>query len=209
VTCIWKIYWKMTFILYGYILYLYNIPRRMVLQPSLIWPLIIMAIASKHRTSKRTFKNKNIPWPIDTAGKKEEVLAKWEKDFKIDNKLVYSPLNLIVVPDDDRDMVLKKIYEDINQGVGQGISLILCKWEISTQISGEAMYLLSKISKLYQITKSQNHTTNKTNLWVPHQWEIWDWLHKYGSIRANGGIDRGTIHINCWIILVERCGYVL
>jgi hypothetical protein len=71
VTCdLWKIYWKMTFIIYGYILYLYNIPRRIILQPSLIWPLIIMAIASKHRTSKRTFKNKNIPWPNRYCWKK-------------------------------------------------------------------------------------------------------------------------------------------
>jgi hypothetical protein len=32
--------------------------------------------------------------------------------------LVYSPLNLIVVPDDKRNDVLKKTYEDITLGVG-------------------------------------------------------------------------------------------
>jgi hypothetical protein len=32
---------------------------------------------------------------------------------------VYSPINLIVVPDDKRNDVLKKVYEDITQGPGQ------------------------------------------------------------------------------------------
>jgi Tfp pilus assembly PilM family ATPase len=41
--------------------------------------------------------------------------------------LVYSPLNLIVVPDDKRNDVLKQIYEDITQGVGQGIDLFYAR----------------------------------------------------------------------------------
>jgi hypothetical protein len=75
---------------------------------------------------KEYLRTRNLPDSIDTSGKKKRFLATWEKDFKIDNdKLVYSPLNLIVVPDDERDLVLKKIYEDITQGVGQGIDLFM------------------------------------------------------------------------------------
>jgi hypothetical protein len=51
---------------------------------------------------------------LDNSGKKKRFLAKWEKDFKIENdKLVYRPFNLIVVPDDKRNDVLKNIYENI------------------------------------------------------------------------------------------------
>jgi hypothetical protein len=64
----------------------------------------------------------------DTAGKKKRFLAKWETNFKIENnKLVYSPLNLIVVPDDKRNNVLKRIYEDITLGVGQGIDMLYAR----------------------------------------------------------------------------------
>jgi hypothetical protein len=65
---------------------------------------------------------------LDNSEKRKIFLAKWEKDFKIVNdKLVYSPLNLIVVPDDKRNDVLKKMYEDIAQGVGQGIDLFCAR----------------------------------------------------------------------------------
>jgi hypothetical protein len=40
---------------------------------------------------------------------------------------VYSPLNLIVVPDDKRNDVFKKIYEDITQGSAQGIDLFYAR----------------------------------------------------------------------------------
>jgi hypothetical protein len=39
------------------------------------------------------------------------------------NKLVYTPLNITVVLDGERNTVLKSLYEDIKQGVGQGIDL--------------------------------------------------------------------------------------
>jgi hypothetical protein len=77
---------------------------------------------------KEYLRTRNLPGSLDNSGKKKRFLAKWEKDFKIENdKLVYSPLNLIVVPDDKRNDVLKKIYEDITQGVGQGIHLFYAR----------------------------------------------------------------------------------
>jgi hypothetical protein len=65
-----------------------------------------------------------LPESIDNSGKKKRFLAKWEKDFKIVNdKLVYIPLNLTVIPDDKRNDLLLKIYKDLKQGVGQGIDM--------------------------------------------------------------------------------------
>jgi hypothetical protein len=77
---------------------------------------------------KEYLRTRSLPDSIDTSGKKRRFLAKWEKDFKIDNNtLVYSPLNLIVVPDDVRDIVLKKMYEDITQGPVQGIDMFYAR----------------------------------------------------------------------------------
>jgi hypothetical protein len=77
---------------------------------------------------KEYLRTRNFPDSIDTSGKKKRFLAEWEKDFKIDNdKLVYSPLNLIVVLDDKRNDVLKKIYEDITQGPGQAIDIFYAR----------------------------------------------------------------------------------
>jgi hypothetical protein len=77
---------------------------------------------------KEYLKTRQLPVSLDTNGKIKRFLAKWEKDFKIDNdKLVYSPLKLIVVPDDKRNDVLKKIYEDITQGPAQGIDMFYAR----------------------------------------------------------------------------------
>jgi hypothetical protein len=58
---------------------------------------------------KEYLRKSNLPGSLDNSSKKKRFLAKWEKDFKIENdKLVYSPLNLIVIPDDKRNDVLKK-----------------------------------------------------------------------------------------------------
>jgi hypothetical protein len=63
---------------------------------------------------KEYLRTRKLPDSLDNSGKKKRFLAKWEKDFKIDNdKSVYSPLHLIVVLDDKRNDVLKKTYEDI------------------------------------------------------------------------------------------------
>ncbi len=105
---------------------------------------------------KEYLRTRQLPASIDTAGKKKRFLAKWETNFKIENdKLVYSPLNLIVVPDDKQNDVLKKIYEDITLGVGQGISLLYARNRdkyLNIRRSDVSTFLKSQ--KLYQITKS-------------------------------------------------------
>jgi hypothetical protein len=59
---------------------------------------------------KEYLRTRLLPETLDNSAKKKRFLAKWEKDFKIENnKLVYIPLNLIVVPDDERNDVLLKI----------------------------------------------------------------------------------------------------
>jgi hypothetical protein len=77
---------------------------------------------------KEYLNTRQLPDSLDNFGKKRRFLAKWEKDFKIVNdQLVYTPLNLIVVPDDKRNDVLKKIYENITLGVGQGIDMLYAR----------------------------------------------------------------------------------
>jgi hypothetical protein len=65
-----------------------------------------------------------LPALLNTSQKRTRFKQKWSKDWEVrSNKLVYKPLNLTVVPDGERNTVLKGIYEDIKQGVGQGIDL--------------------------------------------------------------------------------------
>jgi hypothetical protein len=143
---------------------------------------------------KEYLRTRNLPDSIDTSGKKKRFLAKWEKDFKIDNdKLVYSPLNLIVVPDDKRNDVLKKIYEDITQGPAQGIDLFYARIRdkyLNIRRSDVSSFLKSQ--KLYQITKSQNHTINKPIMSSsPNERYGIDCINMVSYASANGGIDRG------------------
>jgi IS30 family transposase len=144
--------------------------------------------------AKEYLRTRKLPDSLDNSGKKKRFLAKWEKDFKIENdKLVYSPLNLIVVPDGERDMVLKKIYEDITQGPAQGIDLFYARVRdkyLNIRRSDVATFLKSQ--KLYQITKSQNHTINKPIMSSSpnERWGI-DCINMVSYASANGGIDRG------------------
>jgi hypothetical protein len=141
---------------------------------------------------KEYLRTRNLPESLDNSGKKKRFLAKWEKDFKIENdQLVYSPLNLIVVPDDERDMVLKKIYEDINQGVGQGISLFYARDKYRNIRRSDSTFMESQ--RVCQITKSQNHTVNKPIMSSsPNEIYGIDCINMVAYASANGGIDRGT-----------------
>jgi hypothetical protein len=73
---------------------------------------------------KEYLRTRVLPESLDNSAKKKRFLAKWQTDFKIENnKLVYVPLNLTVVPNDERNDILLKIYKDLKTGVGQGISM--------------------------------------------------------------------------------------
>jgi hypothetical protein len=147
---------------------------------------------------KEYLRTRKLPDSLDNSGKKKRFLAKWEKDFNIENdQLVYSPLNLIVVPDDKRIDVLKKIYEDITQGVGQGIDMLHSRVRdkyLNIRRSDVSTFLKSQ--KLYQITKSQNHTINKPIMSTSpnERWGI-DCINMVSYASSNGGIDRGWKYI--------------
>jgi hypothetical protein len=160
---------------------------------------------------KEYLNTRQLPDSLDNSGKKRRFLAKWEKDFKIVNdKLVYIPLNLIVIPDDERDMVLKKIYEDITVGVGQGIDMFYGRVRdkyLNIRRSDVSSFL--KNQKMYQITKSQNHIQNKPIMSSsPNERYGIDCINMVSFASSNGGIDRGWKFIltvvdyfsrKCWL----------
>jgi hypothetical protein len=143
---------------------------------------------------KEYLRTRVLPETLDNSAKKKRFLAKWE-DFKIENnKLVYVPLNLIVVPDDQRNVVLLNIYKDLKRGVAQGISMFYNRvrdkyLNIRRKDVGDFL----KSQKVYQITRPQNHIQNKPILSTSpnERWGI-DCINMVSYANANGGIDRGT-----------------
>ena len=135
---------------------------------------------------------------LNNPGKRSRFLAKWEKDFKIQNdKLVYIPLNLIVVPDGERENILKTVYEDITQGVGQGISMFYNRVrEKYLNITRSDINTFLNNQKTYQLTKSQNHTINKPIMSSSpnERWGI-DCINLVSFASSNGGIDRGWKYV--------------
>jgi hypothetical protein len=128
-------------------------------------------------------RTKVVPASMDTNAKKRRFIQKW-----------YTPLNLTVVPDDKRNDVLKSIYEDIKQGPGQGISLFYKRVRDSyLNIRRSDVSAFLKNQKVYQITKSQNHTTNKPIMSSsPNERYGIDCINMVSYASANGGVDRGT-----------------
>ena len=135
------------------------------------------------------------PDSMDTPRKKSRFAEKWAKDWEVkDGKLVYTPLNLTVVPNGERDDVLKTIYEDLKQGVAQGIDLFYKRVRdkyLNIRRSDVSAFLKRQIP--YQITRPQNHITNKPILAVSpnNRWGI-DCINMVAYASANGGINAGT-----------------
>jgi hypothetical protein len=89
---------------------------------------------------------------------------------------------------------LKSIYEDIKQGPGQGISLfykLVRDSYLNIRRSDVSVFL--KNQKVYQITKSQNFTTNKPIMSSsPNERYGINCINMVSHASANGGVDRGT-----------------
>jgi hypothetical protein len=136
-----------------------------------------------------------LPVSLDTKEKRKRFIEKWNKDWEMRNgKLVYKPLNLTVVPDGERNTVLKGISEDIKQGVGQGIDLFYKRVRDKyLNISRSDVGTFLKSQKVYQITRPQNHIINKPILALSpnERWGI-DCINLVSYASANGGTDRGT-----------------
>jgi hypothetical protein len=135
-----------------------------------------------------------LPVSLNTSQKRTRFIQKWSKDWRIDQgKLIYTPLNLTVVSDGERDTVLKGIYEDIKTGVGQGIDLFYKRVRdkyLNIRRSDVSAFLKSQ--KVYQITRPQNHIINKPILALSpnNRWGI-DCINLVSYASSNGGIDAG------------------
>jgi hypothetical protein len=136
-----------------------------------------------------------LPLSLNTSQKRTRFKQKWSKDWEVQrNKLNYTPLNLTVVSDGERNTVLKGIYEDIKQGVGQGIDMFYKRIRDSyLNIRRSDVSAFLKSQKVYQITRPQNHIINKPILALSpnERWGI-DCINMVSYASANGGIDRGT-----------------
>jgi hypothetical protein len=125
---------------------------------------------------KNYLATQTLPVSLNTSQKRTRFKQKWSKYWEMRNgKLVYTPLNLTVVPDEERNSVLKTIYEDIKQGVGQGIDLFYKRIRdtyLNIRRSNASTFLISQ--KVYQITRPQNHIINKPILEVSpnNRWGI-------------------------------------
>ena len=142
--------------------------------------------------------HQTLPESLNTAQKKRRFKQKWAQDWAIESgKLIYKPLNLTVVPDDERDSVLKKLYEDITQGVAQGITLLYKRVRdkfLNIRRSDVSAFLKAQIP--YQITQPQNHIVNKPIMSSSpnDRWGI-DCINMVSYASANGGVDRGSKYI--------------
>jgi IS30 family transposase len=138
--------------------------------------------------------NQILPTSLNTSQKRTRFKQKWSKDWEMRNgKLVYTPLNLTVVPDGERDTILKGIYEDIKQDVGQGIDVFYKRIRdkyLNIWRSDVGTFLKSQ--KVYQITRPQNHIINKPILEVSpnNRWGI-DSINMVSYASSNEGIDAG------------------
>ena len=142
--------------------------------------------------------HKTIPKSLDTTQKIRRFRDKWGKDWEIQNgKIMYKPLNLTVVPDDERDVVLKKMYEDITIGTAQGISLLYKRIRgayLNIRRKDVSTFLKAQIP--YQLTQPQDHKINKPIMSSSpsERWGI-DCINMQAYASANGGLDRGYKYI--------------
>ena len=103
-------------------------------------------------------------------------LKKHYKDFKIiDGKLYYTPLNLQVVKESERNNLLKTMYDDVKVGVGAGIQSFYNK--ITSKyigISREQVGEFLKNQEPYQLSKYKPYAINKpiVALYPNHRWAV-------------------------------------
>jgi hypothetical protein len=112
---------------------------------------------------KNYLATQTFPISLNTSQKRTRFIKKWSKDWEMRNgKLIYKPLNLTVVPDGERNTVLKSVHEDIKTGLGQGIDMFYKRIRDSyLNIRRSDVSDFLKKQKVYQITRPQNHIINK------------------------------------------------
>lgn len=84
------------------------------------------------------------------------------KDFIIkNNKIVYEPLNLIVVAPDKKQTILTKLYNNFSVGVGAGINSFYNKVRMQyLNIKRSDIKEFLQSQEYYQLTKQPIKTTN-------------------------------------------------
>ena len=108
--------------------------------------------------------------------KKRRYKLMYKKDFVVENgELIYKPLNLQVIHDKDKEDVLKKLYDDPDQGIGLGIQSFYDKINsqfLNIKRNDVDDFLTSK--SLYQIVKPEAKPINKpiVGKYPNHRWAI-------------------------------------
>ena len=131
---------------------------------------------------------------------------KWSQFIIEDDKPFYKKLNLEVIPDDERESKMKKLYENNVTGVSRGITMFyhrICDKYLNIRRNDVSNFL--KLSNLYfnfnlyqknyifyQITRTQNHVINKPILSrnVNERYGI-DCIDMTSFAKENGGINNG------------------
>jgi transposase InsO family protein len=101
--------------------------------------------------------------PPEFHEKKTERFINHYKDFKLEgNNIIYTPLNLLVVPENKREEILKEIYNDPNQGIGLGIQSFYNKINskyLNIRRKDVKEFLVNQ--SIYQMNKNEPKPVNK------------------------------------------------
>jgi len=98
------------------------------------------------------------------------------KNFKLENgKIIYAPLNLEVIKNEDKETTLKDLYDDPNQGIGLGIQSFYDKINAKyLNIKRKEVSEFLKNQSVYQISKREERQINKPIIgaYPNHRWAI-------------------------------------
>lgn len=138
---------------------------------------------------KKYLKTKVFPSGCNTASLQRKFITKYH-NFKLQNDvLIYEPLNLIVVPQLEREALLQKLYDDESIGVGKGIILFykyVCSKYINITRSDIIEFL--KRQSYYQMTHQNNFIINKPIV-ASYPNEMWCCdlidMQRFSNIRDN------------------------
>ena len=133
---------------------------------------------------KNYIKNKKYPAYVDTNYKHKLYENKWKGFVIKDNKLYFEPVKLIVIPDDERESILKKEYDSTNSaGLGYKQFYYLIALKYLNIKRAEVQEFLNR-PPTYKMTRQSSHFINKPIL-AKHCNERWAIdlidLNRYGE----------------------------
>ena len=142
---------------------------------------------------KNYLTNRELPNKIDTNVKARRYDEKWSQLKIRDDKLFYKKLDLEVVPNNERNEIIKNLYENEITGPGRGIEMFyytICYKYLNIRRSDTSEFL--KKQKVYQMTKTEHHKMNKPILSknVNERWRI-ECINMTSLAKNNGGVQNG------------------